>query len=340
MSPPARAPVALDTGPTRAISRILRASVRERGTPVTRLSTTAALAALLSLPAGAQPRIDYSRLEIKTTSLGSGVYLLGWQGGDSLILVGDDGVLLVDTSVAQMGDKIKTAIAKVSTKPIKWVVNTHAHADHFGANEALAKDGAVIVGHAGLRERMAKGQYLAAFNQTIPPSPPAALPTLTYSDAMTIHFAGETLQLFHPPHAHTDNDTLVHFKRANVIHASGTFGGAGAYPFFDTSSGGSLAGTIGAEEKMLSLADDRTWIIADEGEPAHTDALKASRDALVTIRARVQKLVDEGKSEAEAVAAKPTEDLDARFVRQGGFLTGDAFTRLAYQSLSNVPAGR
>jgi cyclase len=302
------------------------------------LAAAAAWVALSCSPAFAQPRIDYSKLEIKTTDLGSGVYLLGGQGGDSLILVGDDGVLLVDTSVAAMGDKIKAATTKVSSKPIKLVINTHAHADHFGANEAMAKGGALIVAHEGLRERMAKGQYLAAFNQTIPPSPPAALPTITYTEAMTLHFDGETVELIHPPNAHTDNDTLVHFKRANVIHASGTFGGDGSYPFFDMSSGGSLAGTIVAEEKMLSLADDKTRIMADEGDPASTAALKASHDALVTIRARVQKLIDEGKSEDDAVAAKPTKDLDAKWVRPGGFLTGDAYTRMAYQSLKGVGA--
>jgi glyoxylase-like metal-dependent hydrolase (beta-lactamase superfamily II) len=122
----------------------------------TRVCVAAALIALSCLPAAAQ-QINYSKLEIKTTDLGHGVYLLGWQGGDSLILVGDDGVLLVDTSVAPMGDKIKAAIAKVSNKPIKLIINTHAHADHFGANEALAKGGARIVAHDNLRERMAKG---------------------------------------------------------------------------------------------------------------------------------------------------------------------------------------
>src|SRR6188472_4514990 len=137
----------------------------------TRVCVAATASALSCLPAAAQ-QIDYSKVEIKTTDLGNSVYLLGWQGGDSLILVGDDGVLLVDTSVAQMGDKIKAAIAKVSSKPIKYVINTHAHADHFGANEMLATGGAAIVGHERLRERMAKG--FVAFNQTIPPSPPAA----------------------------------------------------------------------------------------------------------------------------------------------------------------------
>jgi len=302
---------------------------------VRRLLIAAALTTICCSSVLAQ-QIDYSKLEIKTTDLGHGVYLLNWQGGDSMFLVGDDGVLLVDTSVAQMGAKIKAAIARVSTKPIKLVINTHAHADHFGANELMAQGGAVIIGHDALRERMAKGQYLAAFNQTIPPSRPAALPTVTYADAMTIHFDGETVELVHVPGAHTDNDTLVRFKRANVIHASGTIGGNGGYPFFDMSSGGSLAGTIAAEEKMLSLSDDTTRIVADEGDPASTADLKASRDALVMIKARVQKIIDEGKSEAEAIAAKPTQDLDARWAPRGGFLSGDVITRMAYQSLKGV----
>ena len=300
-----------------------------------RLLIAAALTTMSCASALGQ-QIDYSKLEIKTADLGHGVYLLNWQGGDSIVLVGDDGVLLVDTSVAQMGAKIKAAIARVSTQPIKLVINTHAHADHFGANELMAQGGAVIIGHDALRERMAKGQYLAAFDQTIPPSPPAALPTVTYADGMTIHFGGETVELVHVPGAHTDNDTLVRFKRANVIHASGTIGGNGGYPFFDMSSGGSLAGTIAAEEKMLSLSDDTTRIVADEGDPASTADLKASRDALVMIKARVQKIIDEGKSEAEAIAAKPTQDLDARWAPRGGVLSGDVITRMAYQSLKGV----
>lgn len=297
----------------------------------------AAMGALSCSPALAQG-IDYARLEITTTDLGQGVHLLNWQGGDSLILVGDEGVLLVDTSVAAMGEKIRAAIAKVSNKPIKLIVNTHAHADHFGANEALARDGAAIVAHANLRDRMAKG--FTAFGQPVPPAPAAALPTVSYDDALTLHFNGETIQLLHPANAHTDSDTLVHFKRANVIHASGTIGGDGGYVFFDIGSGGSLAGTIAAEDKMLSLSDANTRIVADEGAPASTATLRAQRDMLVALRARVQKLIDDGKSEEEAVAAKPTRDFDAQFVHQGNFLTGDAMTRLAYQSLKGSPAAR
>ena len=150
---------------------------------------------------------------------------------------------------------------------------------------------------------------------------------------MTLHFGGETVDLIHVPRAHTDNDSVVFFHRANVIHTSGTFGNDQTYTFFDISSGGSLSGTIAAQEKILALANERTRIIADEGEPSTRAALQASHDALVVVRARVQKLIDEGKSEEQAIAAKPLRDLDAAWVHAGGFLTGDVFTRMAYQSL-------
>ena len=120
-----------------------RLDARMARTHVKRILIAVAATALLGSSAAlvGQP-VDYSKLEITATDLGNGVHLLNWQGGDSLILVGDDGVLLVDTSVAQMGDKIRAAVAKVSNKPIKLVINTHAHADHFGANEAMAEGGA------------------------------------------------------------------------------------------------------------------------------------------------------------------------------------------------------
>ena len=296
----------------------------------------AAAVALCSSAAVAQPRTDFSKVEIKTTDLGHGVYLLGWGSGDSLVLTGPDGVLLVDAAVAPLVDKIEAAIARLSDQPIRYVVNTHAHADHFGGNEALAKAGAVVIAQDNVRLRMAKGWYIAAFNQTIPPSAPGALPTITYADAMTIHMDGETVELIHVPHAHTDSDSLVYFSRANVIHASGTFSPGRAYPFFDLSSGGSLSGVIAAEAKILSLADDGTKVIPDEGEPASKGAIQASHDMLIRVRARVQKLIDSGKTEAQAVAAKPTRDLDGQWVPKGGFVTGDVFTRMAYESLKGI----
>jgi hypothetical protein len=133
---------------------------------------------------------------------------------------------------------------------------------------------------------------------------------------------------------------LVRFKRANVIHASGTIGGNGGYPFFDMSSGGSLAGTIAAEEKMLSLSDDTTRIVADEGDPASTADLKASRDALVMIKARVQQLIDEGKSEAEALGRQADQGLRCPMGSARRFPFRGRHDPNAYQSLKavSVPA--
>ena len=294
-----------------------------------------AVLACVAAPAAAQ-QTDWSKVEIKTQDLGHGVYFLNWQGGDSLVLIGADGTLLVDTSVAQMGGKITAAVAKLTDKPIRYVVNTHAHADHFGANEAMAKAGAVIIAHDNLRKRMAEGQHIATFNQTIPPSPPAALPVITYADGAVLHLDGETVELIHMPKAHTDSDTVVRFRTAGVVHMSGGFGPGGTYPFYDIGSGGSLKGVIALQERVLSFTDDNAKIIGDEGEPGSRRDLQAQHDMLVKVRDRVQKLIDQGKTEAEAIAAKPTADLDPVWVPKGGFLSGDVATRMAYQSLKGL----
>ena len=297
----------------------------------------AAMAACcLAAPAAAQPRTDFSTLEVRTTDFGHGVWLLSWTGGDSLLLTGPDGALLVDTSVPQMIGKITAAAAKLSDRPVRYVVVTHAHADHFGGNEVMARAGAVVVAQENVRKRMMDGQYIAAFRQTIPPSAPAALPAITYRDEMTIHLDGETVELIHVPHAHTDADSIVWFRRADVVHMSGAYGPGVTYPFYDLSSGGSLAGVIAAQERVLRIADDKTRIIPDEGEPEGRAALQAQHDMLVTLRTRVQKLIDQGKSEADAVAARPTADLDATWVHKGGFLTGDVAVRMAYESLKGI----
>ena len=294
-----------------------------------------AVLACAALPAAAQ-QTDWTKVEIKTTDLGHGVSFLNWPGGDSLVLTGPDGVLLVDTSVPQMAGKLTAAVARLTDKPIRYVVNTHAHADHFGANEAMAKAGAVVIAHDNLRKRMASGQYIAAFNQTIPPSPPAALPVITYAGGLVLHLDGETVDLIHIPKAHTDSDTIVRFRTADVVHMSGAYGPGSAYPFYDISSGGSLKGVIAVQERVLAFADDNTRIIGDEGEPESRRQLQAQHDMLLKLRDRVQKLVDQGRTEAEVIAAKPTADLDPVWVPKGGFLSGDVATRMAYQSLKGL----
>jgi cyclase len=289
--------------------------------------------ALYALPVAAQPAIDFSKVEIKMTDLGRGLYQMDSAGGNVLVLTGPDGVLMVDDSYAQLYDKIIAAVRRVSDKPIKYVINSHIHGDHHGGNEAMIKAGVTVIAHENVRARMATGGRDAFSNQAIPPAVPGALPLVTYRDAMTIHFNGETIDLIHAPPSHTDSDTIVYFRNANVIFMGGVYGNNLNYPFIDLGMGGSLPGVIAAEETILPMIDDNTRIFADQGSGERKRSMQASHDMLVAVRGRVQRLIDEGKSEDDAVAARPTQDFDKTWVRQGSFFTGERMTRQAYRSL-------
>jgi len=298
--------------------------------------------ALHVIPVAAQQPIDFSKVEIKTTDLGRGLYQMDSAGGNVLVLTGPDGVLMVDDSYAQLFDKIIAAVRRVTDKPIKYVINSHIHGDHHGGNEAMIKAGVTVIAHENVRSRMAKGGRDAFSNQPIPPAAPGALPIVTYRDAMTIHFNGETIDLIHAPPSHTDSDTIVYFRNANVVFMGGVYGNNLNYPFIDIGMGGSLRGVIAAEELILPMIDHRTRIFADQGSGERKTSMQASHDMLVAVRNRVQRLIDEGKSEDEAVAAKPTLDFDKTWVRQGSFFTGDIMTRQVYRSLKSpaVAGGR
>ena len=293
----------------------------------------ALVVALCSVSVAAQQAIDFSKVEVTMTDLGGGVYQMDSAGGNLLVLTGPDGVLLVDDSYAQLFDKITAAVRRVSDKPIKYVINSHIHGDHLGGNAAMIEAGVTVIAHENVRARMAQGGRDAFSNQPIPPAAPGALPVVTYRDAMTIHFNGETIELLHAPPSHTDSDTIVYFKNANVMFVGGVYGNNLNYPFIDIGMGGSLSGVIAAQEMLLPMIDDRTRIFADQGSGERKSSMQASHDMLVSVRGRVQKLIDEGKSEDEAVAARPTQDFDRTWVRQGSFFTGERMTRQAYRSL-------
>jgi len=169
-----------------------------------------------------------------------------------------------------------------------------------------------------------------------PAAAPGALPIVTYREAMTIHFNGETIDLIHAPPSHTDSDTVVYFRNANVIFMGGVYGNNLNYPFIDIGMGGSLPGIIAAEEMILPMINDSTRIFADQGSGERKTSMRASRDMLVAVRDRVQRLIDEGKSEDEAVAARPTQDFDTTWVKKGSFFTGEIMTRQAYKSLKGL----
>jgi glyoxylase-like metal-dependent hydrolase (beta-lactamase superfamily II) len=257
--------------------------------------------------------------------------MLAGEGGNIGVSAGDDGVFLIDDEYAPLTDKIRAAVATISPRPIRFLLNTHWHGDHTGGNENLGQAGVVIVAHENVRRRMSSEQFIEAFGAKVPPAPAKALPVVTFTDEVTFHLNGDDLRSFHVPPAHTDGDTVIHFQKANVIHG-GDLVFAGAYPFIDLSSGGSLEGVIGAIERILALCDDKTRIIPGHGPVIDKAALRKYHDVLVLARDRVGALVKQGKTLDEVKAAKPMADHDAAW--GAGFVKPDFFLEIAYKSLS------
>jgi len=267
----------------------------------------------------------FDKVEIKTIELGHGIYMLMGSGGNIGVSVGDDGVFMIDDQFAPLAPKIKTAIAKLSKKPVKFMINTHWHFDHTGGNESFAKDGVVIVAHNNVRKRMSKDGFIKAFNKKVPASPKVALPIISFNDEITFHLNSLDIEVVHKSNAHTDGDSLVIFKSANVIHMGDTFFN-GLYPFIDASSEGSINGMIKAADYVLSIADDKTKIIPGHGPLGDKKSLKAYRTMLVTVRDRMQKLMDEGKSLEQIIALKPNADFDKTWGQ--AFLKADVFLKI------------
>ncbi len=294
-----------------------------RSVPAVALCAAFAMAA----PALAQPP-DFSKVEVKSEKVAEGVYMLQGAGGNIGLSVGADGAFLIDDEYAPLTPKIKAAVAALTDKPIRFVLNTHWHGDHTGGNKDMGEAGSLIVAHENVRRRMSTEQFIAAFNMREPAAPPKALPVVTFTDAVTFHLNGDEIRAFHVPPAHTDGDSVMHFRTANVIHAGDLFFN-GLYPFIDLDTGGSVAGMIGAADRILAIADERTRIIPGHGPLGTRADLKAYRDMMATARDRVAALVKAGKTLEQVTAAAPTADLDAKWGQ--GFLKPAAFVSILYK---------
>jgi len=269
--------------------------------------------------------IDFQTIQIQTVKIADGLYLLmgGPAQGNILVSTGSDGLLLVDTMYAQMHQKIMDALAKISTQPIRYVVNTHLHGDHTAGNEAMAKLGAVIISHENMRKRMAAQQN---------GGPPGALPAITYSDSMTLHFNGEEIYIYHPEPAHTDGDSIIYFRHANVMHV-GDVPSSLRYPNIGVTDGGSVDGMIAAARQVMRIANPDTKIIPGHlGPVVGFKEIQQQLDMFAAVRDRVMNAIRAGKTVQEVVASKPTADFDQG--RLGGAITPDRFITLVYQDLS------
>lgn len=288
------------------------------------------LIVFIFLSPGLSQAQKFAQVEIKTVPVQGSVYMLVGRGGNIGVSAGEDGILLIDDQFAPLIPKIKEALKKINAKAVKFVVNTHFHPDHTGGNEPLGKGGTVIVAHDNVRKRLGTEQFNKFLKRKTPPSPPAALPIITFSKDITFHFNGDTLKVFHVDPAHTDGDALVYFTKANAIHMGDTYF-AGMYPYIDTGSGGKINGMIAAMDRVLKEIPANAKVIPGHGPLSNMGELKQYRNMLVAVRDRVQKLKSKGKSLQEVVAAKPTANFDNTWAK--GFLKPDRFVTIVYESL-------
>lgn len=296
---------------------------------ITAFATTIAMLALAAAgPAYAQlPPPDTS---VRAEKLADGLYVLFGNGGNMALSIGPDATFLVDDQFAPMTPAIQKAVEELGAPPVRFVLNTHWHGDHTGGNENLGKAGAVIVAHDNVRERMSVPQVIEFFQRSVPASPPGALPVITFNDEASFHLNGDDIRALHVPHAHTDGDVLVHFRKANVLHAGDTFFN-GSYPFIDVDSGGSVAGLIACVERIIALADGNTKIIPGHGPMATRADAEAYLGMLVETTMRIGELVGQGLDADAIVAARPTADWDERW--SGAFINAERYTRMVVRAL-------
>ena len=304
-----------------------------------KIERTLIFAAVLTgagVAATAQPP-DISKVEVKTQKLAEGLYMLQGAGGNIGLSVGEDAAFLVDDQYAPLTPKIKAAVAALTDKPVKFVLNTHWHGDHTGGNENLGAGGTLIVAHDNVRKRMSTDQFIAFFDEKVPPAPRVALPMVTFGENVTFHINGEEIYALHVAPAHTDGDAAVHFRKANVVHTGDLFFN-GLYPFIDVDSGGSVAGMIAAADTLMTIVKDDTKIIPGHGPLATRADYKAFRDMLAAARDAIAPMVKAGKTLEQIVAAKPTAAFDAKW--GGGFIKPDQFVGLVYSDLAREQGSR
>jgi cyclase len=280
--------------------------------------------------AATPPQTDYSKVQEISTDLGHGLYMITGAGGNTTVGVGTEGLIVVDAQFEPVYPKLKAKIAELSSKPVKYLVNTHYHGDHTGGNADFARDGAVIVAQVNVVKRL-QSPPPGANGQPGRPAPAEALPTKTYTDRMTLSVGGQTARLIHFADAHTDGDTIVYFPTANVV-STGDIVSSQSYPNIDVVVGGNIDGMIKGCDAVLKLGNDQTKIVPGHGHVTDRAGVRAYRTMLVTARRLIAKEIAEGKTEDQMVADMPLAELDKQWAANGGAFA-QRFPRLVYRSL-------
>ena len=286
------------------------------------------------------------------------IYMLVGAGGNITVQAGSEGVLLVDTGLAASSDKVAAAVRQISDKPIRYIINTHIHADHTGGNAAIAKMGNTIAGGNVVNtigESASQGATLIAFQNildrmsaanTPDTAPEGAWPTDAYTGfEKKMFFNGEGIEIIHAPSAHTDGDSIVFFHRSDVISTGDIFV-TETYPVIDLKRGGSIRGILDSLNRLIAMSipaekqEGGTMFIPGRGRLCDQADVVFYQEMVTIIRDRIQDMINKGMTLEQVKAAKPTRDYDPRYGKTTGFWTTDMFVEAVYNNLSEKPAGK
>jgi cyclase len=273
-------------------------------------------------------RAQMAATPIESTRLMNTITMLSGPGGNVVVLHALDGKVVIDTFVKGVFAGLKERLDAIGTAPILFAIDTHWHFDHADNNESFHNAGATLLAHENTRKRLSEPHDLLGIHFN--PAPVAALPTETFKQSHRLTLNNEYIELGYFEPAHTDTDIYVQFVLSEVLHVGDTFFN-GMYPFIDASTGGNIKGMIAAADRTLRMAGPKAKIVPGHGALANREALMKYRDMLVMVSERVEKLKTAGRTEKEAVAAKPTADLDAAWGK--GFVPADAFVASIYETL-------
>ena len=261
----------------------------------------------LTLASSVFAQQDFSSVEIIPHHVAGSIYYLEGRGGNIGLSIGEDGIIMIDDQFAPLTEKIVAAIRSLSNGEIRFLINTHVHGDHTGGNENLGNMGVLILARDEIRVRLAQQ------------APAAALPVLTYSDAITIHLNGEEVYAFPVPPAHTDGDTFIHFKDSDVVHTGDVFRTT-AFPVIDTNNGGTLKGTLEALGRLIGVAGPNTKILPGHGVVSNREDVTGFRDMVLDVSGQVEELLARNMSYEQVAAADPTAAYNAQYGDPDRFL--------------------
>jgi len=263
-----------------------------------------------------------------------GIYRIKNFGCNIAVMIGDDGVLIIDSGDQAAAVKTDSVIKTISNKPVRYVLNTHFHFDHVGGNKKLSGNDAVIVAQENTRQRMmTEWNVPTVAGVTYPVIPPYSedyLPKICFQNSINIYFNNDTIQGIHFLNGHSDSDVIYFFRKANVIHTGDLFLSNG-FPIIDIYNGGSIDGYLRAVDNIISLCNERTIVIPGHGATSDRQGLVDYRNMLSTAKTNIEKMIKEGKTLEQVTASDPTKDL---FKGGKSWLPASIFIDVVYKELS------